>query len=94
MGTITYATAGPGTRTSQVFINLQDNVFLDNQGFTPFGKVIGSGMDVLINKIKNPTPHDSGGADQELYKDLGNTWILQEYPTSIDIITKTEIAEV
>src|SRR3982750_2808120 len=37
-GYITYAMAGPNTRTSQVFINFGDNASLDSQGFSPFGR--------------------------------------------------------
>lgn len=46
IGTITYADAGPNTRTTQLFINVGNNSSLDRQGFAPFGKVT-SGMSVV-----------------------------------------------
>src|SRR2546428_97151 len=45
-GMVTFATAGPGTRTTQIFINYRNNDRLDAMGFPPFGQVV-VGMDVV-----------------------------------------------
>lgn len=45
-GSVTFASRGPNTRTTQLFINLGENARLDGMGFSPFGTVI-EGMDVV-----------------------------------------------
>jgi peptidyl-prolyl cis-trans isomerase A (cyclophilin A) len=46
-GMVTFAKTGaPNSRSTQIFINYGDNVFLDAQGFAPFGQVI-QGMDIV-----------------------------------------------
>jgi cyclophilin family peptidyl-prolyl cis-trans isomerase len=87
-GTIVYATAGPNTRTTQLFINYIDNSRLDSMGFSPFGTVI-SGMETA-KKIFNPTPGNTGGVDQGEYTSKGNDWIKAKYP-KINFITNATI---
>jgi peptidyl-prolyl cis-trans isomerase A (cyclophilin A) len=82
--TVTYATGGPDTRTTQLFINYIDNSRLDESGFAPFGRVV-SGFETAL-QVVNPTPDDSDGCSQGKYMKLGNEWILREYP-DISMIT-------
>jgi peptidyl-prolyl cis-trans isomerase A (cyclophilin A) len=80
-GTVTFATAGPNTRTTQLFINLKDNPGLDSQGFTPFGIVDGDGM-----KVVNMFYDQYGGdLDQEAITRGGKKYIETKYP-KMDII--------
>ena len=88
--TLTFATAGANTRTTQMFFNYVDNKFLDSQGFSPIGKIV-SGFNVA-KKIFNPTPGSSNGISQGAYGIGGNTWITQEYP-NIDFIDTVTIIE-
>jgi peptidyl-prolyl cis-trans isomerase A (cyclophilin A) len=77
------------SRTTQIFINIDDNASLDDSGFSPFARVV-SGMDVVEN-LYNPTPLDSMGLDQDKIRNLGNDWVLAEYP-DVDLITNTDVA--
>ena len=77
-GTVSFATAGANTRTTQLFINYVDNPNLDAQGFAPIGRVI-QGFEVA-QAVFNPTPGDSGGVNQALYRANGIEWIRAEFP--------------
>jgi len=88
-GTITFATAGPNTRTTQVFINLGKNTFLDSQGFAPFAKVT-SGMDV-VNALyggygDNPTNH------QGEIVEGGKAYLDKTFPKLDKIVSATIIS--
>lgn len=86
--TLVYATAGPNTRTSQLFINYKDNTNLDSQGFAPFGEIV-SGFE-YAQEIFNPTPGSSDGVDQGQYEAKGNDWIKKQYP-KVDFIVNATI---
>jgi peptidyl-prolyl cis-trans isomerase A (cyclophilin A) len=82
-GTVTFATSGPNTRTTQLFINLADNAFLDSKGFTPFGAVDGTGMNVV--EMLYDQYGSSAGDDQEAITKGGKKYIETKWPR-LDII--------
>ena len=88
-GTLVYATAGPDTRTTQLFVNYADNGNLDAQGFAPFARVVGGGMRVA-KAVFNPTPGSSNGVSQADYAAKGEAWIKAEYP-KINAIVKATV---
>ncbi len=91
-GMITFATAGPNTRTTQVFINFDNNAGLDGQGFSPFGKVV-SGMEVvdsLYGGYGEGAPNGKG-PNQGLIQQQGNAYLEQAFP-KLDYIKQATIA--
>ena len=74
-GYLTYAMGGRDTRTTQVFINLADNLNLDTQGFSPFGRVI-DGMNVV------DTLYSGYGEapQQDLIQTQGNEYLKSQFP--------------
>ena len=86
-GTITFANAGPNTRSSQVFINFKDNTFLDapSRGFAPFGEIV-SGMEAVdkINAEYGEKP------DQGLIQSQGNAYLTKAFPR-LDYVKKATI---
>ncbi|HXF10746.1 MAG TPA: peptidylprolyl isomerase [Desulfuromonadaceae bacterium] len=90
-GTITYAMAGPNTRTTQFFINFKDNTGLDGQGFSPFGKVV-DGMDIVdkINGEYGDGAPWGRGPDQGRIQTEGNAYLKKEFP-NLDYINSVTI---
>lgn len=89
-GMVTFATAGPNTRTSQFFINFADNNRLDQMGFAPFGKVRDMKVvDALYSEYGEGAPRGAG-PDQGRLQAEGNTYLRAEFP-NLDYIKKATI---
>ncbi len=81
-GTLVFATSGPNSRTTQLFINLRDNTMLDSQGFAAFGTVT-EGMDIVdglysgYGEIKEMGGH---GPSQAQAGKLGKPYLDKDFP--------------
>ena len=92
-GFVTFATAGPNTRTTQLFINFGDNNGLDKQGFSPIGEVT-KGMDIvdkLYNGYGEGAPRGKG-PDQGRTQSEGNAYLSKDFP-KLDYIKTATIAK-
>ena len=80
-GTITFATGGPNTRTTQVFINLGENARLDSSGFSPFGQVTEGMLTVvkLYGGYGEGAP-SGNGPDQGKIEKLGKAYLDKGWP--------------
>lgn len=80
-GYVSYAMAGPDTRTTQMFINFGDNARLDSSGFSPFGKVT-SGMNVVESIYSGYGEGAPGGngPDQGRVQSQGNKYLRADFP--------------
>lgn len=88
-GTITYAKSGPGSRTTQLFINFGDNTGLDAQGFAPFGRVI-EGMEVvdrLHAGYGNIANLGGDGPDARYIAYEGNKYLEENFPELDHIVS-------
>ncbi len=90
-GMITFATRGPNTRTTQLFINYGNNARLDGMGFAPFGQIV-SGMNVveaLYNGYGEGAPRGAG-PEQGRIQSEGNAYLTKEFP-KLDYIKSATI---
>lgn len=81
-GMITFAKTGaPDSRTSQVFINFENNARLDKMGFSPFGKIV-EGMEVVesLNGEYGEGAPQGRGPEQGRCQGEGNAYLKKEFP--------------
>jgi peptidyl-prolyl cis-trans isomerase A (cyclophilin A) len=90
-GTVTFATGGPNTRTTQIFINLGDNKGLDGMGFAPFGTVV-EGMDAVVDHLYGEYGEGASG-HQDLIQSGGKAYLDKNFP-KLDSITSATIEEI
>ena len=92
-GMVTFATAGPNTRTTQIFINYADNANLDSMGFAPFAKVI-DGMNVVdaIEGSYGEGAPSGRGPDQGRAQSEGNAYFKAQFP-KLDYIKSATIVK-
>ena len=87
-GTLCFAaTQAPNSRTTQVFVNLADNAFLDAHGFAPFGSIT-AGIEVVekINSQYGEQP------SQPLIYRQGNTYLQEKFP-ALDYIKEARLLD-
>lgn len=92
-GTVSFASAGEDTRTTQVFVNLADNARLDDMGFAPIGEVV-EGMDVvesLYAGYGEGAPRGSGPSQGRIVRE-GNSYLEQNFP-KLDYIEEVAVRE-
>ena len=90
-GYVTFATAGPNSRTTQVFINFGDNAGLDSQGFSPFGRVT-TGMNVVdaLHAGYGEGAPGGRGPNQGKIQTDGNAYLTRDF-ANLDYIKKATI---
>jgi peptidyl-prolyl cis-trans isomerase A (cyclophilin A) len=91
--TISFATGGPNSRTTQVFINFRGNESLDGMGFSPFGKV-STGMEVVdgLHAGYGEGAPRGTGPRQDLIQSEGNKYLDENF-AKLDYIKKATIVE-
>jgi homoserine O-acetyltransferase len=93
-GGVAFAHTGPGTRLTQVFVNLDDNTRLDADGFAPFGRVV-EGMEVIESLYAGYGEEAVGGMRAGRQGPMlrgGNAYLDEHFP-EMDRIVRAWIEE-
>ncbi len=93
-GMVSFATAGPNTRTTQFFINFGDNDRLDGMGFSPFARVQPESMkivDSLHGGYGEGAPRGRGPSQARIHAE-GNRYLKADFP-ELDYIQQAVVVE-
>ncbi len=91
-GTVVFATAGPNTRTTQLFINFADNTNLDAMGFAPIGEIEDMQViDSIYSGYGEGAP-TGNGPDQRAMQERGNVYLQSDFP-KLDYIVRATVLE-
>lgn len=77
-GSLVFASGGPGTRTTQMFVNLRDNARLDAMGFPPIGEVV-RGIDA-IDSVYTGYGDGANGPQQNRIGTEGEAYLAANFP--------------
>ncbi len=93
-GTLSFATGGPNTRTTQLFINLRDNQRLDARGFSVVAQVV-AGMpvvDSLYQGYGDGAPRGKGPS-QDSIATKGEAYLARDFSKLDKVLTARVIAQ-
>ncbi len=90
-GTLCFAAQGPASRTTQVFINLKDNLELDQSGFAPIGRIV-EGMEVAerLYSSYGEIPPRGNGPDPKRIERESKAYLERSFPR-LDYINRAVI---
>lgn len=93
-GYVSFATSGPNSRTTQLFINTANNRPLDESGFAPIGRVV-DGMGVVDSLYADygDAPPGGQGPEQSRITAEGNAYLDREFPKLDFIRTARVVAD-
>lgn len=94
-GTLAFAFTEPGTRSTQLYINMVDNTRLDDGGFAPIGRVA-EGMEAVVDSLYSGYAEESGGGvrggDQSRIVAEGNAYLDATFP-ELDRLLRARVVE-
>ena len=94
-GAVSFARGGPGTRSTQLFVNMRDNPRLDTLnafGFPPIGEVVGDGMAVVdsLHGGYGEGPPRGRGPSQDSVRLQGEPYLARDF-ARLDAIRRARV---